>query len=127
MRVAPGVNQLHIHANLVGRSLHTTFENVRYTELLRDLRKIIGRTFKSLGRGARNHFQVRDPGKARQDFFLDAFREICVVWVTAEILERQNGDGFSGIAGVATVEDSEAVEAAIDLATDAWRHGCQSQ
>src|SRR5206468_10793705 len=34
---------------------------------------------------------------------------------------------FSGIAGVATVEDSEAVEAVIDLAADALRHGCRIQ
>ena len=88
MRVARGVNQLHIHTNLVGRSLHTAFKDVRHPKLLRDLREIVRRTFEPLGRCARNHFEVRDPGKARQDFFLYAFGEICVVRVTAEIIER---------------------------------------
>src|SRR4029453_7791871 len=34
---------------------------------------------------------------------------------------------FSGIAGGATVGDSEAVDVVTNLAADALRHGCQSQ
>lgn len=40
--VGRGVDQLHIHAHGVSRLLHAAFDDVRHTELARDLRDIVG-------------------------------------------------------------------------------------
>ena len=47
-----------------------------------------------LRRSARNHFQVRDLRQPRQDFVLNAFGEISVRLVLAQVLEGQDGDRF---------------------------------
>src|SRR5439155_24662795 len=52
MRVSEGVDKLHIHANLIIRFLHASFEDVRDAELLRDLGKIVRCAFEVLRRGA---------------------------------------------------------------------------
>ena len=38
MRVVLGIDQLHMHSNLVAGFAHAAFENVRDAELLRDVR-----------------------------------------------------------------------------------------
>ena len=52
MRIGQRINELHIDAHLIVRFLHAPFENVRDTELLRDLGKIIRSAFEMLRRGA---------------------------------------------------------------------------
>ena len=49
MSVVGGIEQLDGDANAVRRFLHAAFEDVRYSEPLRDLRQIIGRAFVTLG------------------------------------------------------------------------------
>src|SRR5262249_5446062 len=38
--------------------------------------------------------QIPNPGQARQNFLLDAVSEISVLWIAAQILERQDCDRF---------------------------------
>lgn len=94
MRVGRRVNELHIHPHLIVRLLHAPFENVHHTELLRDLRQIIGRALETLRRGTRDHFQIGHFGQAREDFILHAFGEIGVLRVATEIIEWQHRDRF---------------------------------
>ena len=83
MRVIQRVDQLHIHAHLISRFLYAAFENVRYAELLRDLRQIFRRTFEILRRRARDHFEIGDLGQSREDFILHAFAKVGVVRIAA--------------------------------------------
>src|SRR5215813_15476004 len=45
-----------------------------------------------LCRSARNHFQISDLGETRQDFILYSLDKISVLFVAAEIFERQYRD-----------------------------------
>src|SRR5262245_26990168 len=45
-----------------------------------------------LCRSARNHFQISDLGETRQDFILYSLDKISVLFVAAEIFERQYSD-----------------------------------
>ena len=46
------------------------------------------------GRVARNNFERADFRQAREDLVLDAFGEVGVVRIVAQIVERQHCDGF---------------------------------
>src|SRR4029453_17850575 len=60
--------------------------------LLRDLGEIARLALILLRRSARNYFQICDLSQPRQDFRLDAIGKIRVIWIAAEIFERQNRD-----------------------------------
>src|SRR5947199_10232994 len=95
MRVVARVDQLCVYAHLAAGALHASFKQVRDAKLLRDLAQITRcRVFVLRYTGTTDHFQVRDLGEIGQDFVLNAFSEISVVRVAAQIIERQNGDGF---------------------------------
>ena len=95
MRVGDGVDQLHIHADLVAGLLHAPFEDIHYAELLRDIAQIRRRAFESLGRCAGNHFEVRYLRQPRQNFLLHTFGEVGVGFVFAQIVERKDGYRFT--------------------------------
>ena len=52
MRVARGMNQLHIDPHLVAWFLHAAFQNIGNAKLLRDLGQITGRTLEPFCGGA---------------------------------------------------------------------------
>src|SRR5262249_48816887 len=83
VRIILSVNQLHIDSHLVGRFLHASLENVRYTKLFCDLTEIARLTVIKLCGSARNYFQVSDLSQPREDLFLNAFSEITIVGVAA--------------------------------------------
>ena len=66
---------------------------------LRDLAQIFRRALEMLRRCARNDFQVRHLGQAREDFVLDAFAKIGVRLVVAQVVEWQDGDALVGNGG----------------------------
>ena len=99
MRIVGCFDELHVYAYRVATLLHATFENVGDPELPRDLRQIFRRALEVLRRSARDHFQVRYFRQPRQDFILHAFGEIGVIWVAAQVIERQNGNRFIGDHG----------------------------
>ena len=92
MGIGRCIDQLHCHAHLIGRSLNTTLENIQDTELFRDVTQVIRRALVFLRRSARDHFQIRHLGQARQNFILDSLGEVGVIRVTAQVVERQNRD-----------------------------------
>ena len=94
MLVACRVDQLHVDAHRVAGFLHAAFENVRHAELLPISRQIFRAGSCMRGRSARDDFQRADLGQPSQDFVLDAFGEIGVVLVAAQVFERQHRDRF---------------------------------
>src|SRR6266404_771048 len=69
MRVGLRLNELDVNVHAVACLLHAAFENVRYT-------------------------QTADLGKGGDNFILNALCEECVLFVRAQIVERQNSDAF---------------------------------
>src|SRR5206468_4002590 len=90
--IALGVNQLHIDSHLIRRFLDATLKNVRYSKLPRDVAEIARLALILLGGNGRNDFQVCNASQPRQNFLLNAVREIGVIWIAAQIFKRQNGD-----------------------------------
>src|SRR4029077_9974830 len=99
MRVGQRINELHIDAYLIVRFLHAAFENVRHTELLRDLGKIIRRAFEMLCRCARNHFQVCDLGQAGKNFVLNSLCKISIAFFFTQAFKRKYCDRLCGQFG----------------------------
>ena len=95
MGIGLGVNQLDIDPHLIGRFLHTTFKNICYAELLRDLAEIARFALIALRGSARNDFQIRDASQPRQDLLLNAVGEIGVIWIAAQIFEWKDCDARS--------------------------------
>ena len=87
MRVGHGIDQLHIHPDLIIRLLNAAFENIHDAKLLCDVTQIFRRAFEMLRRGARNYFKIGYFGEPCQYFILDAFSEEGVVGIAAEIVE----------------------------------------
>src|SRR6266700_5853728 len=104
MRIGRGVNQLHVHPDLIGRLLHAAFENVCYTKLLGDLRQIVRRTLEMLSGRARDDFQIGNLCQSRQDFFLYAIGKVSIVRVATEVLERQYCDALFRNGGSSSCE-----------------------
>jgi hypothetical protein len=92
MGISLRIDQLHVDPHLTGRLLHTTLNYVRYPKLFCDLRKIARLAVIALRRTARNYFYVLYTCQSCQDFLLDAFSEIGVVRIVAEVLKRQYRD-----------------------------------
>jgi len=71
--------------------LHAALKHVRHAELLADFAQIALRaSFVLHDGGAADDLQIRDSGEVRQDFILHAVSEISVLFVVAQVLERQN-------------------------------------
>ena len=83
LRAGLRVNQVNIDPHLIACLLDATLKDVRYAKLLCDFSKIPRFALISLRRSARNDFQIPDLGETRQDFFLDAIREISVIRIAA--------------------------------------------
>jgi hypothetical protein len=60
MPIRRRVNQLHTHADLIGRFLHTSFQNVGDSKLFGDFTQIVPLTFVFFRGRARDHFKIRD-------------------------------------------------------------------
>jgi hypothetical protein len=60
MRFAGRLDELDVDAHLIGGFLDAAHQDVRYAKLLRDLGEIAWLALILLGRGARDHFQIRD-------------------------------------------------------------------
>src|SRR6266566_7799505 len=83
-----------MHAHLIIRFLDAALQNVHHAELLRDLRKIIRRTFEMLRRSARDYFEVGDFRQTGENFVLYSLGEISVSFFFAEIVKSQHGNGL---------------------------------
>jgi len=91
MSVVTRVNELDVDANLVVSLLDAAFQDVSDSKLLRNLVDVSGGAFEPLGSGARNNFQLRNFCQPGQNLVLDAFAEVGVIGIFAEVLERKHG------------------------------------
>src|SRR6266404_4145702 len=94
MRVAVRLNELNVDVHAVARLLHAAFENVRNTQLARNLRQIFRRAFVMRRRSARDDSESTDFGKGGDNFILNALREKGIVFIRTQIIEREDGDAF---------------------------------
>src|SRR5205814_1837508 len=94
MRVGLRLNELDVNVHAVACLLHAAFENVRNTQVSRDLGQIFRRAFVMRRRSTRDYAQTADLGKGGDNFILNALCEECVLLVRAQIVERQNSDAF---------------------------------
>src|SRR6266513_1184056 len=94
MRVILGLNELDVDMHAIAHLLYAAFENVRNTQVPRDLGQIFRRAFVMRRRSARDYSQAADLGKGSDNFILNALREECVLLIRAQIVERQNRDAF---------------------------------
>ena len=115
MRVRLRVDQLHVDAHLIARFLHAAFENVRHAKLLARFRdRFAGFALVLLRRRARDDFQVRDLRRARQDFVLNAVREVGVRLVArSDFRTASTAIDFPAIADGAAAAGAEAVESGV--------------
>src|SRR4029453_14423432 len=93
MRVIAGVDQLRVYPHLVAGALHTALHYVGHAYLVTNLAEVTRDAALILHDGsATDDFQVCDPRQMRKDFVLHPIREEGVLFITAQILERQNSD-----------------------------------
>ena len=91
MGVTGSIDQLDRDANPIGGFLHAAFQYAG-TPSLCDLRQIVRRAFVALRRHARNHFQIRESWPAESGSLLNAFAEVSILRIAAQIFKRQYGD-----------------------------------
>src|SRR5215472_9996079 len=90
MRVALGVDQLRINADLVTRTANTPFEDIAHAELTADPFRVD--PLASIGECgiARNHEHPRKPRQFGREILGDPVGEIPLLPVVAEVHEGQN-------------------------------------
>jgi hypothetical protein len=84
MGVGLRIDELSVHANVIGHAFHASFQDVSYTELLPDLAKITHYTTLVLHHAcAADDLQIGDPCQMGEDFILHAISEEGVIGITA--------------------------------------------
>ena len=92
MRCGRRVDELAGDANPISGLAHAAFEHVADAELATDLLHVDGATLVGEARIAGDHEQAMKARQGRDDLFDDAVREIDLLGIAAQILERQDGD-----------------------------------
>jgi hypothetical protein len=92
MRVALGVNQLRINAELVARPPDAPLQNKAHAKLAADLLRVD--RFAPVGEGsiARYHEHILEPRQVGGQILSDTVREILLLGIVAEIGKRQHDD-----------------------------------
>src|ERR1700722_13842927 len=93
MTAALSVDELGIDPNAGLVSLHRTFQNVTYAQLLADLPGVGILALEGKGRVARDDERAAEARKIRGQILSDAVGEIVLGWVAGKIGERQHRDG----------------------------------
>src|SRR5205085_8839346 len=95
MGVVPRINQLRIYAHTIVCSLHATLEQMYHAELSSNFAEIAPHLALVLHHaGTADDLEVGDLSQIRQDFVLHSVGEKGVVWIAAQIVERQDSDAF---------------------------------
>src|SRR6266481_387022 len=95
MAVVPCIDQLGIYPHAVACSLHTALKQMRHAELSSNFAEIARHLALVLHHTrTADYLQVRDLRQIRQNLVLHSVRKKGVVRITAEIVERQNGNTF---------------------------------
>jgi hypothetical protein len=87
VRATFGVDQLHVHPNLVTSSSHATFEDIPNAQIAADLPHIDGFAFVGEGRVAGDHEASRNPREIGGQVICDAVGKILLVWIVREVGE----------------------------------------
>src|SRR5215468_2744320 len=87
-------HQLCRDAQTVVGSAHTAFENGAYLELFSDNAQVDMFTFEGECRAARDHVQSLNLSERVDDLLSDPVGKVFVLWVRAQVGERQYHDGI---------------------------------
>ena len=88
-----GVDKLAGDADALARGPHAPFEEITHTEILRDLPHVDRFALVDEARIASDDEQPTQPRQRRDDVLGDAVREEFLLWIAAEVGERQDRDG----------------------------------
>src|SRR5262245_55602179 len=88
-----GINKLSGNANFASAFAHATFEDVPNPQLPPNLLHVNGSTLVGEARVPCDDKQTTKSRKCRDYLLDDTVREIFLLSVAAEVLERQDGDG----------------------------------
>ena len=93
MRVALGVDQLRANAYLLARSLDAPLQHITHTELAADPARVDGPVTVGQRGVARDHEHALEPGEIGRQILGNAIDKIrMLLWIVADIDERQHGD-----------------------------------
>src|SRR5262249_16917728 len=97
--VIVGVDQLYTDSHTIADSADASFKKGRHAEHLSDFAGVT-HAVAAIGhdRHARDDFQITNLREIRQDIVLYTVGEIGVLLFIAQILKRQDGDGFVDFA-----------------------------
>src|SRR5207245_5729015 len=90
VRLVADLNELDVDTHTVGVATHAAFQGIPDIECTANLRERF--SGKRVGRGSRNHAEVRrvEAAKPRDHLVGQASAEVVLLWIAAEILERQD-------------------------------------
>ena len=93
MRVALGVDQLRANAYLLARSLDAPLQHITHTELAADPARVDGPVTVGQRGVARDHEHALEPREIGRQILGNAIDKIrMLLWIVADIDERQHGD-----------------------------------
>ena len=97
VRIGARVDQLRVQSHSIADALHVTLQKMRHAELLTDLARVPRVSTLIEARGsATDHLEVCDLCEIGKNFILHAGREVGVLFVVSQVLERQHRDAFFG-------------------------------
>src|SRR5436190_7131543 len=94
MPVSLRVDQLHVDSNFVASSLYRSLQDGGNTELLGNRLQIVRLTLVLRRRGTRDDLEITHRRQFRENFVLYALGKVCVRFLLAQVLERENRNRF---------------------------------
>ena len=92
VRISRGINQLRDDAQPIRRASNAALDDVRDTELRRDLLRALVGFLIAHHRGARDHLEASDLRELGDDVLGDTVAEVLIVCAGAHVRQRQHGD-----------------------------------
>src|SRR5262245_55244529 len=90
---ACGVDELDRNPNAIARATNAALQHVPHPELATDLANIDRLTFVLKGRVASDDKEPRKPRQLSDNVLGESVTEVVLLWVAAEIGEREHGEG----------------------------------
>src|SRR6266446_996338 len=103
MHICFGIDYLGAYVYASARTLHAAFYHVGHAERLGDVAQVaLSTTFVLHHRCAADDFEVGNPSEVGKNLILYTISEISVLFIVAQVLERQHGDALldNGRAGL---------------------------
>ena len=90
--VVLGIDQLHVDAHTIANASHAAFQNCGDAERFSNFTNVWGLSAICHDRRARDDLQIANLRQIGEHIVLNAIGEVGVLFIVAQILERQDGD-----------------------------------